>query len=128
MPAMDDNEFDLIALPGGQFVMGSDADRRDERPAHAVMVGAFLVERRPVSNAQYARYVEAAGVAPPPFWAQEGFCDADQPVVGVSWHDTVGVLRVAVGAERDPLPPAHGGRARIRGAWRNRGRGLARDR
>ena len=64
-------------------------DRRDERPAHAVMVGAFLVARRPVSNAQYARYVEAAGVAPPPFWAQDGFCGADKTVVGVSWHDAV---------------------------------------
>ena len=90
MPPMDANEIGLIALPGGPFLMGSDADRRDERPAHAVVVAAFLVARRPVSNAQYARYVEAAGVAPPPFWAQEGFCGADQPVVGVSWHDAVG--------------------------------------
>ena len=86
---MDANEIGLIALTGGSFVMGSDADRRDERPAHGVVVGAFLVARRPVSNAQYARYVEAAAVAPPPFWAQEGFCGADQPVVGVSWHDAV---------------------------------------
>ena len=86
---MDATELDLAALVGGRFVMGSDCERRDEAPAHAVSVGAFRAARRPVSNAQYARFVEAAGAAPPPFREFDGFAAPELPVVGVSWHDAV---------------------------------------
>ena len=78
---------DLVALAGGRFVMGSDCERRDERPAHRVSVAPFRAARRPVSNAQYALFVEAAGAAPPPFWSADQFCGPQLPVVGVSWYD-----------------------------------------
>ena len=78
---------DLVALAGGRFVMGSDCERRDERPAHRVSVAPFRAARRPVSNAQYALFVEAAGAAPPPFWSVDQFCGPQLPVVGVSWYD-----------------------------------------
>ena len=78
---------ELIALAGGRFVMGSDRERRDERPAHIISVAPFRAARRPVSNAQYALFVKAAGAAPPPFWSADGFCGPQLPVVGVSWYD-----------------------------------------
>ena len=84
---MSATEPELIALAGGRFVMGSDRERRDERPAHVVSVAPFRAARRPVSNAQYALFVEAAGTAPPPFWSADGFCAPQLPVVGVSWYD-----------------------------------------
>lgn len=84
---MSATEPDLIALAGGRFVMGSDRERRDERPAHIVSVAPFRAARRPVSNAQYALYVKAAGAASPPFWNADGFCGPKLPVVGVSWYD-----------------------------------------
>lgn len=80
-------EIDLIPLAGGRFSMGSDCERRDERPAHIVSVPPFRAARAPVTNAQYALFVAATDAAPPPFWTAPAFCAPTLPVVGVSWHD-----------------------------------------
>ena len=79
----------LAVLPGGVFIMGADGRRRDERPAHSVTLAPFRAAERPVSNSQYAEFVEQADASPPPFWSQGQFRIPDAPVVGVSWHDAV---------------------------------------
>ena len=79
----------LVMLPGGAFIMGADDRRRDERPAHQVMVAPFRAAERPVSNDQYAAFVEQTEASPPPFWTQRKFCVPEAPVVGISWHDAV---------------------------------------
>lgn len=79
----------MIDLPGGTFVMGADDRRRDEQPAHQVALAPFRAAARPVSNRQYAEFVERASVPPPPFWPQDAFRILDAPVVGISWHDAV---------------------------------------
>ena len=79
----------LRSLSGGSFIMGADDRRRDERPAHPVMLAPFRAAERPVSNAQYAEFVERTDAQPPPFWSQDGFDSPDAPVVGISWHDAV---------------------------------------
>jgi formylglycine-generating enzyme required for sulfatase activity len=80
---------DLIDIPAGVFLMGDDQGRLDERPAHRVRLDAFAVARLPVTNADYAAFLAATGHAPPRFWDDPGFNQADQPVVAVSWHDAV---------------------------------------
>lgn len=84
---MSATEPELVSLVGGRFVMGSDCERRDERPAHIVSVAPFRAARRPVSNEQYALFVEATGASPPPFWSAAEFRGPQLPVVGVSWYD-----------------------------------------
>ncbi|MDE2987155.1 MAG: SUMF1/EgtB/PvdO family nonheme iron enzyme [Chloroflexota bacterium] len=79
----------LIHLPGGTFIMGADDRRSDERPAHPVNLGPFFAADRPVSNDEYAAFVEHTDALPPPFWPQDGFRIPDAPVVGISWHDAV---------------------------------------
>ncbi|MDE2746947.1 MAG: SUMF1/EgtB/PvdO family nonheme iron enzyme [Chloroflexota bacterium] len=79
----------LIELPGGEFIMGADDRRRDERPAHPVRLATFRVAERPVSNDDYAAFIEQTDAAPPPFWTQDGFRIPDAPVVGISWHEAV---------------------------------------
>ena len=69
--------------------MGVNDQRRDERPAHAVTLPPFRAASRPVSNRQYASFVEHAEAAPPPFWTHSNFRIPDAPVVGISWHDAV---------------------------------------
>ena len=53
----------MVLLPGGEFSMGSDADYAfpNERPAHRVTVAPFLLDIDPVTNADYAKFVEATG-------------------------------------------------------------------
>ena len=80
---------EMVALPGGRFVMGKDGSRPDEAPAHEVVVGPFAAAVSPVTNEEYARYVAATSVEPPPFVAEERFGGPGQPVVGINWFEAV---------------------------------------
>jgi formylglycine-generating enzyme len=51
----------MVRVPGGTFLMGSDAFYREERPARPVSVEAFWMDTHPVTNAEFARFVEATG-------------------------------------------------------------------
>src|SRR3954451_13007493 len=48
---------DMIWIPGGTFRMGSDKHYPEERPAHRVTVDGFWMDRVPVTNARFARFV-----------------------------------------------------------------------
>ena len=48
-------------LPGGSFRMGSTSFYPEEAPIHTATVGAFAIERHPVTNAQFAEFVDATG-------------------------------------------------------------------
>ena len=116
-----------VWIPAGQFVMGSDKGRDDEKPAHRVTISKpFWLARYPVTNAQYARYMAAdfrsSGGSPessqnpnrdnaadqqasrlsyksqqPAFWNDRRFNQPEQPVVGVSWDDAVAFAKWAQG-------------------------------
>jgi len=51
----------MVRLEGGPFLMGSDIFYREERPLHPAVVGGFWIDPRPVTNAEFARFVEATG-------------------------------------------------------------------
>jgi formylglycine-generating enzyme required for sulfatase activity len=44
-------------IPGGSFMMGSDHHYPEEAPAHRVSVGGFWIDRSPVTNAEFSRFV-----------------------------------------------------------------------
>jgi formylglycine-generating enzyme len=48
---------DMVWVPGGTFVMGSDKHYAEEAPAHRVTVSGFWMDRYPVTNEQFARFV-----------------------------------------------------------------------
>jgi formylglycine-generating enzyme required for sulfatase activity len=77
----------FVAVPAGEFWMGWETGLPGERPRHPVRVATFEIATHPVTNAEYAAYRAATGVAPPPFWGTDGFADPAQPVVGVSWDE-----------------------------------------
>ena len=52
---------ELVELPAGEFRMGSTSFYPEEAPVHTVAVGAFAIERHPVTNAQFAEFVDATG-------------------------------------------------------------------
>jgi sulfatase modifying factor 1 len=52
---------DMIHVPGGRFIMGSDRHYPEEAPAHPVQVDAFWMDPVPVTNAQFQRFVDATG-------------------------------------------------------------------
>src|SRR5215216_6152066 len=52
---------DMIWLPGGTFRMGSDQHYPEEAPVHRVTVDGFWMDRTPVTNRQFRKFVEATG-------------------------------------------------------------------
>lgn len=51
----------MVAVPAGASLMGSERFYPEERPAHWVEVGGFWIDRHPVTNADFARFVAATG-------------------------------------------------------------------
>jgi len=52
---------DMVWIPGGTFLMGSDDHYPEEAPAHRVTVDGFWIERHAVTNRQFARFVAKTG-------------------------------------------------------------------
>lgn len=52
---------DEIWIPGGTFAMGSERHYPEEAPVHRVKVGPFWMDKAPVTNRQFAAFVEATG-------------------------------------------------------------------
>ena len=66
----------MIWIPGGTFAMGSDKHYPEERPVHRVTVDGFWMDRAPVTNERFARFVEATGHVT---WAEIPPNPADYP-------------------------------------------------
>jgi len=66
------NNVEMVRIPGGVFLMASSDGLEDERPQHKVNVGEFFIDRRPVTNAQFAQFLSAKGT---------------QAVDGQAWYD-----------------------------------------
>src|SRR5262245_18364528 len=47
----------MVWIPGGTFRMGSDKHYPEERPAHRLSVDGFWIDRYPVTNARFERFV-----------------------------------------------------------------------
>lgn len=54
-------QTELIQIPAGPFIMGSNTGPLDERPAHRVELPAFAIDRTPVTNAQFATFLNPVG-------------------------------------------------------------------
>ncbi|MGE0680687.1 MAG: SUMF1/EgtB/PvdO family nonheme iron enzyme [Candidatus Binatia bacterium] len=67
---------EMVFVPGGDFFMGSDDRAKtldNERPQHEKWVAAFAVDRWPVTNAEYERFVETGGYRNRSLWSEEGW-------------------------------------------------------
>jgi len=52
---------DMVWVPEGTFRMGSDRHYPEEAPAHPVTVDGFWMDRYPVTNESFARFVDETG-------------------------------------------------------------------
>lgn len=79
-----------IQIPAGWFSMGSEIGQTVERPVHRVWLDSFAMAATQVTVEEYARFLDATGSMPPPYWGDPDFCHPQQPVVAVSWFDASG--------------------------------------
>lgn len=110
--AAEPPEHDMVYVPAGDLTMGTTEEeaRRlaEEHGAHPTLfltespqrrlhVDAFLIDRFPVTNAQYKRFVDATGHRPPFGWNGRDFPEGtgDHPVACVGWNDADAYARWA---------------------------------
>jgi formylglycine-generating enzyme len=84
---------DIVIIPEGFFLMGSDSGPQNEMPRHRVWVDRFGLGKFPVTNREYKIFVEAEQAPAPPFWSEAMFSDPEQPVVGVNWDEATSYCR-----------------------------------
>ncbi|MGK7892290.1 MAG: SUMF1/EgtB/PvdO family nonheme iron enzyme [Xenococcus sp. (in: cyanobacteria)] len=75
-------KLDMIAIPGGTFLMGSTSGRGEELPQHEVKVQPFFMGKYPVTQAQYKKVMSEN----PSYFEFDG---DDRPVERVSWVNAV---------------------------------------
>ena len=80
---------ETVVIPEGDFLMGSTNGAPNESPIHRVWIDAFAIAKYPVTNLEYATFMEMTGHSPPRFWRETKFQGENQPVVGPSWFDAV---------------------------------------
>lgn len=88
-PTITTGKADLVAIGGGSFLMGRNDGPPQETPAHAVSVGAFMMDRTEVTNTEYAEFVAATQREAPSHWINNRppFGQDKWPVVNISFDD-----------------------------------------
>jgi len=85
-------ELDItILIPEGAFLMGTSLARADvqDQPEHTRKLDSYYIDKYPVTNVQYARYVAITKYRPPLDW-DSGKIPVNKllhPVTMVSWYD-----------------------------------------
>lgn len=113
---------DMVLIPEGLFFMGStqqdidkllELDRNieaerlgNEIPQRKIYLNAYLIDKYPVTNAHYKKFIESGGYMQKAFWSDTGWQyivqanplesseldavfhgDSDCPVVNISWYE-----------------------------------------
>lgn len=89
MPAklLADDYPDMVFVPAGEFWMGSDQADPNEYPKHKVLVKGFLIDKFPVTNAQFDKFVKETG-AKIGHWRRNFKPGTENcPVVNVSYYE-----------------------------------------
>lgn len=64
------------AIPGGEYLIGTDTEPwayDNERPSHRINLTAFSIDTAPVTNAEYAAFIEAGAYGSAELWTDAGW-------------------------------------------------------
>jgi len=104
----------IMLVPAGAFWMGRDGGPPEEAPLHRVFVTDFWIERQPVTNAEFAAFLDATGLRP----GTERRYDEDDPDARI--HRRAGRWTADPGFEDHPVVEVSWFGARDYCRWRGR--------
>ena len=89
---------EMVTIPAGPFIRGTEGGGFDEHPQRTIYLDAFGIDRYEVTNHQYQQFVVATGHRKPGLpsrYAKSGakVRGINQPIVYVSWEDADGYCR-----------------------------------
>ena len=80
-----------VPIPAGPFLMGTNLESANDadRPQHSVNLPSYRIDKYPVTNAQYARFMAATSHRPPLDWKDGKIPNGMllRPVTMVNWFD-----------------------------------------
>jgi len=89
----------MIQIPEGAFLMGTNYERADDqdRPQHKVKLPTYWIDKYPVTNAQYAKFVAATGYRAPLHWKNGKIPQGEllRPVTMVAWDNALAYAKWA---------------------------------
>ena len=78
---------EMVFIPEGNFLMGSDKGLSNEAPLHKVFVKSFFIDKYPVTVGEYKEFVKATGYkSEADNYRPQDFFD-NLPITYVSWDD-----------------------------------------
>ena len=83
------DEAEMVRIPEGEFIMGSNKKPKNRNPEHVVRLDSFYIYKYPVTLKQFRNFCRATGYG---WHGEHGFeCRPkdNHPAVCVSWHDAV---------------------------------------
>jgi len=105
----------IALISAGYFVMGSNNGPDDEKPEHQVFVKSFLIDVLPVSNADFAKFLNARGLQNP---LGESFYDDDDRDARI--HQQNSIWQADLGYATHPVNEVSWLGARDYCAWLNK--------
>ena len=80
---------DMVLIPAGEFIMGTDDRLRDEKPLHVVYINSFSIDKFEVTNEAYKIFVDATGHPAPDNWKENKYPagKGKHSVIFVDWND-----------------------------------------
>ncbi len=87
----------MLLIGAGEFIMGDDSQKPDEKPTHKVTLPDFYIDKFEVTNEQYKKFCDETGKEYPsnPWWDDNYFSNPRAPVLGVSWDDAAAYAKWA---------------------------------
>ena len=103
---MEPLQTEMVVMPAGEYIRGSNEGNRDESPCHKILLESFALDIHPVTNEQFSRFLEYMGGEKDQNYndiirlkesrinraggrlsIESGY--AKHPVVGVTWYGAV---------------------------------------
>ena len=115
---------EMITIPAGDFIMGSNGKFNEERPQHSVYLPTYQIGKFEVTRGEYRKFMEAGGYSNKSLWSDAGwkwkeyefttqpdcwvaeqdwnrrdsFFQTDMfPVVGITWYEAEAYCKWAGG-------------------------------
>lgn len=76
----------LILIPAGSFLMGSNSGRASNRPQRQVYLDAYYIQTTEVTRSQYLEFLASTGYQAAG-WLERSAADGNLPATGVLWKD-----------------------------------------
>jgi len=76
--------INMVLIPAGEFMMGSDSGEKNEHPQHKVFLDTYYIDKYEVTFTQYDKFCEATKRKKP---SDNGWGRGNMPVINVNWND-----------------------------------------